>query len=200
MKNIEKVLWIIFPTCAILRLTLIKNSDLFEGTSLILLGIFYLVWSFFQFEDISIFRKSTIPQIERKNNKKRSILAGIGSFLICIGCGKHIIMLLRKHEVSTGLNNMVFLGLIMLTGVLIVEIIDMINLKQYKRTVIFKKVIVGLILGSTLFYISGDKEVQIIYRNHPRFIKAFKLVKQNPENKELIQLMNKEHDKIIKEL
>ncbi|QZE14761.1 hypothetical protein K4L44_02560 [Halosquirtibacter laminarini] len=196
MKKIEKLLWVSYGISITLRLSLIKNNDIIIGTTLILLGVFYLIWSLYQFKAIDTFNKD---QSYKSRIKTKSLIVGFGLFCTYIGCGKHIIMLLREHILLATYDRILDSGIVILCGVIIYEITLMVRQRKYIKSNILRKSVLGLIVGSLLWMISGTTEIEIIYRNYPRFIHAYKAVHKNPENKKLIEILNQEHKKIARD-
>lgn len=199
MKRIEKLLWIFYIIAIILRLSLIKNNDLIIGTALILLGSFYLIWSLYQFNTIHFFKNRDSPTKINSGSRVKAIIVGIGLFCTYIGCGKHIIMLLREHIVLATYDRILDFGLIVLCGVIIYELTHMIKQRKYIRSTLFAKSVTGFIVGLILLGISGTTEIEIIYRNYPRFINAYKAVQKEPENEKFLEILNQEHQKIAED-
>ncbi|QZE13986.1 hypothetical protein K4L44_15875 [Halosquirtibacter laminarini] len=190
MRTIEKILEFCVILGFILRMMLVNNGYLIEGVSLLLIGIFYFIWSIFRFKDYSFRRKDQSTCIYDPISKRMSLLAGFGLFLTCSGAGQHMVFI-------TSSNALVFLGMTILLIVAISETIVFIKEKRVHISRVYKRVFVWLAIGIGVWYMSGERAIQVIYRKHPRFIKAYKAVKKYPDNEKYREIMWNEYDKVM---
>ncbi|MDC1105691.1 hypothetical protein OAT16_03235 [Prolixibacteraceae bacterium] len=190
MRTIEKILELLLFIGIVLRVMLVKNGYLFEGIALGALGLFYLIWSFRRFRDYSFINNDKATCQYDPITKKMSILAGVGLFITCMGAAEHLIFI-------TSNNIAVLAGMLILLYVAISEIIVYKKEKRVYISRVFKRVFCWMFVGAFVWHISGEKSIEIIYRKHPVFIKAYKAVQRNPDNQQLRDIMWREYDKVI---
>ncbi|QZT36609.1 hypothetical protein K5X82_15355 [Halosquirtibacter xylanolyticus] len=182
----EKILIYLLILGVIFRVAVVKYGVFLEGFGLGALGVFYVIWSFIHFRDHH-FRKGEIQNcLYDPITKKMSIIAGVGLFLTCIGTAEHLLFV-------TSSNIAVVIGLVILLGVMASEIVMHYREKRKYFSRVFKRVFCWILFGSFAWYSSGIRSVEIIYRRHPRFVRAYKAVKRNPKDQQLIELMKREY-------
>ncbi|QZT36011.1 hypothetical protein K5X82_11970 [Halosquirtibacter xylanolyticus] len=190
MRTLEKILEFVLFIGIVFRVMLVNNGYLLEGIALGALGVFYLIWSFIRFRDYSFIKKDNATCQYDPITKRMSLFAGIGLFITCVGAAEHLIFI-------TSNNVIVLIGMLLLLFVAVSEIIVYKKEKRVYISRVFKRVFVWLILGCVVWYISGVSSIEIIYRKHPRFIKAYKAVKKSPDNEQLRDIMWREYDRAI---
>lgn len=190
MRTLEKVLEFLFFLGVVLRFQLVKNGYIIEGIALGALGIFYLAWSFIRFKDYSFIKKNNTTCQFDPISKRMALLAGVGLFITCLGAAEHLIFI-------TSTNVMVLVGMLILLYVAVSELIVYKKQNRLYISRVFKRVFVWLILGSAVWFMSGERSVEIIYRKHPRLIKAYHAVQKDPDNARLREIMIEEYDRAV---
>jgi len=180
MKRLEKILGLVIIIALIMKLTLIPGGSILTVISFSILSCIYYPFGFAFFNEIRL-----IQILKKASYKELSALRIVGSIGIGMGLAAICIGILFKLQHWPGANTNLIAGLFTILIILIVALFRFVKNKDdfYKR--IFKRIAIiggfGLILSS----VSELTITKIQFRNHPKYIKAYKEYIKNPQDKEL---------------
>ena len=193
MKKTE----LIFATLSIIALgmnfLLVPHSGIFTTLSLMSLSMIYFYFGFAFFNEINlraIFVKDSYKDI--------SLLRIIGAIGAGIALSLTIIGLLFTFNSWSGSSVSLGAGLF---GLLIVTILGLVRNSKNKSkfyTQIFKRVAIIGALGLFFFLTPKTTWVELKYRKHAEYVKAYKEAIANPDNKALWDKVYEEREKINK--
>jgi hypothetical protein len=191
MKKAE----LIIATLSIIALGMNFLSIAFGGIlttlTFISLSMIYFYFGFAFFNEINlraIFAKDSYKDI--------SLLRIIGAIGVGIALSLTIIGLLFTFNSWSGSSFSLGAGLF---GLLIVTIIGLIRYAKNKSkyyTRIFKRVAIIGVLGLIFFLTPKTTWVELKYRNHADYVKAYKEAVANPDNKALWDKVDEERKKL----
>lgn len=191
-KIIELILILLSLIFAVLNFAILSISGNFVFFSFSTLSLFYLFFTFFVLNDITIqkiFKKESYQEIT-KMKLFGSIVIGF-SFFIMINAIQFKLLDFAGSQILT------------LFGIFIFIVIGSVALFRFKTLSsfykgLFKRIIIFLFLGILFVFISNLKIVELKYRNHPNYLKAYKAHKNDIYNYELFIQYQQELAKVKK--
>jgi hypothetical protein len=190
MIKFEKILGIIALIGLILKITLISGGSILLTFSLMTLACLYYPFGFALFNKIGL-RKIFIKESYRGLSVLKvigSIAAGTGLSVICIG-------ILFKLQYWKGADTNLISGLGTTLIILVVTLNKYLKTKGECYIRILKRIVIIGIVGLILICLPDLTIVKFQFRNHPEYIKAYELYKDNPNNEELRRDLHLEYIK-----
>lgn len=171
-----------------MKLNFIPGGSIFALFALSTLACIYSILGF------AIFNGIRLRQVFKKESYKGlTPLKIIGAIGVGWALSSTCMGILFKILQWSGAENILMLGLVQTLIVLIIALILFVKNKApfYKR--IFKRIAIIGGFGLILSFVSNLTLVKIEFRNHPRYIEAFKEYQDNPEDDELRKKMDIEY-------
>ena len=180
MRKIEPLLGFIIVAAVILKLNLIPGGSVLCVFAFSILGFIYSILGFAIFNEIR-FRHV----FKKESYKGLTPLKIIGTIGFGWALSSTCMGILFKVLLWSGADTILISGLIQTLIVLIVALIQFAKNKApfYKR--VFKRIAIIGGFGLILSFVSDLTIVKMEYRNHPRYIEAFKEAQNNPEDETL---------------
>ena len=191
MKKVEKVFVLLVLIGIVLRLMLVPRSAALMFLSSVALCLFYFYLGFALFNDIrlrSIFKKSSYDATNTMH-----ILAGIASgFALSAAC----VGIMFKFLSWPGSFFQLLLAIFACTIIFVISLIKMkgSNIPFYKR--ILTRIVSFGSVCVLLLTIPQNTFFEIMWRNHPDYIRAEENLRKDPGNKELLEKAKEEEQKL----
>ena len=191
MKTLEKVLAAVILIALVLKFTLTPGGDIMIFWTMSILACIYYPFGFLFFNQIRlrhIFKKVAYKDITTPKIVL-GIIAGLGLSIIVIGS-------LFKLLNLSGANQMLLIGIIVTTIVLLISIVQLVqNSNATSKLILWRAGIIGG-LGFFLLLTPALSIVAFQYRDHPDYIEAYSNHMANPQNEELFKKLQLERNKI----
>jgi hypothetical protein len=185
MKTLEKILTCGVVIALILKFSVIPGADTLLLWSTVILACLYYPLGFLLLNRIrlrDIFKKSAYQNVSGKEIGF-AVWTGIGLSIICIGSLFKLLFLM-------GADDMLLIGCIMTAVTLIVSLIK-------RNTLILIRASIAVLVGLALLFTSELSFVELQYRNHPAYVKAYSDYLSDPRNEELGKVKDKEYYRMI---
>jgi hypothetical protein len=192
MKMTEKILVVAIFIALILKFSLIPGGDLLLLWATTILSCIYYPFGFLFFNQIrlrSIFKKASYQGVTGQKIFF-AVVAGLGLSIICIGS-------LFKLLSLTGSNEMLLIGIMITSVVLVISLVAIFIKKDVNAKFILWRLGVIGIVGLVLLMTAELSIVKAQYRNHPDYIEAYAKYFTDPKNEELRKKKEVEYYKTV---
>ncbi|PKG50276.1 GldL-related protein, partial [Olleya sp. 1-3] len=186
MNKIEKILGFGAIFLMILRLIIdYPYSALLITLSIFILSLIYLFFSF------KLLNSNKKDSTEKTSSLRQTgiILTGITLSLVLIG------ILFKFLQWPYGSFNLM-VGLLCLIPIIVISIFKFTKSNsEFYKNLLFRILIIGVI-GTLLLFTKNETLLELKYRDFPNYVEAEKKLMQDPTNKELEIIANKEREKM----
>jgi len=191
MKKSERILFALVCLALVLEVMLIPGSGILLVLSFNALACVYMFGGLFLFNGIPlrrVFREGAFSEVS-KGKVVGAMGAGVALSLTTIG-------LLFRFQSWPGADFLLATGLLLLLVVLIIGAVKYLQSKtSYYMGIFLRASVIGG-LGLIMMLAPSTAWVEIIYRNHPAYLDAFKKAVADPDNQELWEKVREERQKI----
>lgn len=189
MKKFELVLVFAALAAVLLKLVLIKFSNQIFFLSSVTLGFFYLIFSIFLLNNVDL-----------KKGAFKGIRAGrlVGAIGLGITFSTLTFGLCFKFLMLTGANQLLFIGCLWLLVIGFFALVVAIVKKKFQDNfyiTIFKRISIFMLLSVVAFFTSGNKIIDVYYRNYPVYRDLLKRSIIDPESVD-VKALEAEEEKI----
>lgn len=190
MKKLELLLLLAFLVAFILRLNLILPYRLYSAVILIVLSVFYFIWSIGSLKECSI--KDFFINLKNTKIQWNGFSQGIGCALGALGvfCMEYLI---------DGYRFILWSAVLFIFASFIVELVKLVT-EHYQVGRTIRRSILWLTLCFTFLSSSESFLVRRIYKGHHRFLQLYEAHTKNPDNKHYLEMFRREFDRVEEQM
>ncbi len=192
MKKAEIILGAISIISLILNLFLVPGTEEIYVFSSLFLSAFYLYFSFALFNGVKY--RQLMKKIAYKGIGIMRVLSAVTT---SSAISMIILGVLFNYQIWSGGNELAFLGIVILSLILVISVIKYFTSKAAFYIVTIKRAVIYLCFAVLTLTLPKFTLLEFKYRNHPDYIEAFKnVINDGTDNKELREKLKEERRKI----
>lgn len=189
MKKVEGIGLIIISALLFQRIFVGMGFYVMLRILLTLLSIFYMWFGFFLFNDLKM--SDLFFRQKRKNLSRTRVFSSIFSGFLYSYC---LITLMFVISFYSGMHTMIIIALLLNLALLFYSYYQLqsqpTHNKYYRQYFIRSSVFAVLFLS--LWLVPREEKLNILFRDHPSFIEAYKNYQENPDDPQNLQRLKEE--------